>query len=188
MSDTRETIDLTNSAIPPRTVEEFTEVLTGKETPAEVDAFNARKRAFFKRRAVRILERGHLADRLNVPLPPNVYGEWVANDPVEITRMQLAGFEEDHKYATSHALHNDGTGRAKLGDVIFMTTDKMNYEVIEEYRRELFDKTHGKKKNKPKEEAEFAPMLEGQGIGKVINDSNLQIIDREQIQRIVTTG
>jgi hypothetical protein len=95
-------------------------------------------RAEMKARLVQVLERGIVHDRMLVPLPADVHGEWARNDPLEIARMQTLGFEVDYEYAPRRALHSDGTGAAIVGDVIFMTCPRIIKEVIDEIRHEQF--------------------------------------------------
>jgi len=105
-----------------------------------------------KARIARIMERGIIADRLDVALPPNVHGEWVRNNLVDIERMKAMGFEVDHEFAKARALHSD-IGGSRIGDVIFMTCDKETRELVQEYRRTKFDEFYNKQPNATKAEA-----------------------------------
>lgn len=91
-----------------------------------------------KARLARILDRGIINDRITIDLPSDLYGEWVRNDQLEIQRMQVLGFQVDHEYAPKSAIHNDGSGAAILGDVIFMTCDRETKEIIDEIRAEQY--------------------------------------------------
>lgn len=128
-------------------------------------------------RIARVLERGMLSERLQVELPDGMYGEWVADDPVEIYRMKSMGFEEDIKYATASALHTDGSGRAKVGDTIFMTAPRLVKDVIDSVSRKKYEQSHGKKKT---EEEKYTELINMQGT-PVINKSNSQVVDGKDI-------
>ncbi len=164
MSDSRPVINLTNSS--------------------KIDLKTPAGREEMKKRVSHILERGMLYDRLNVDLPDDMIGQWVSDDQVEIQRMKAMGFTEDTEYATKNALHTDGTGRAKVGDTIFMTAPKIVGEIIEETRKELYERTHGKKSKA--EETDAVGKLASQNIGGVINESSTKILDGSQIRTIVT--
>lgn len=108
----------------------------------------AAERGELKAKLAQILDRGIIQDRLQVALPPDLYGEWVRNDPLEIMRMKGLGFQIDDKYATDRSIHSDGTSANVVGDVIFMTCDMLRHEVIEEIRHEQKLAVHMKKKTK----------------------------------------
>ena len=95
-------------------------------------------RASRKARLAQVLNRSIVNDRLNVALPPHLVGEWVRNDPMEINRMQALGFQVDTEYAPNRAIHGGGRAGAIIGDVIFMTTDRENKQMIDEVRHEQF--------------------------------------------------
>jgi len=111
-----------------------------------------RARAELKARLVTVLERGVVHDRLYVPLPDDVHGEWVRNDPLEIARMKVMGFQIDHEYAPKRALHSDGSGAAIVGDVVHMTCPKIIKETIDEIRHEQFLRINAPGKSKEEEE------------------------------------
>ena len=116
------------------------------------------ERARRKAMLIQSFDRGVVHDRLSVQLPKDLYGEWVRNDPLEIDRMRTLGFEIDREHATSRSLHNDGSGAAIVGDVIFMTAPREVKELIDEIRHEKFIAMNGKPgdtRAKTKEEREF---------------------------------
>lgn len=133
-------------------------------------------------RIARVMERGMLADRLNVELPGELYGEWVSDDPVEIFRMQAMGFKEDKEYATKYAIHSDGTNRAKVGDVVFMVAPRIVKQLIDKRHAILYEQTHGKKKT---EEQKYAALIESQGT-PVINTSKNTVVDNKDIALSLT--
>lgn len=108
--------------------------------PAETQRLRAEKKA----RLARILDRGMVADRLSVELPPDKHGEWIPNDKSEIYRMQTLGFWVDKEYATKRALHDQGDGASVVGDAIFMVCEKENKEILDEIRRENYEAINGK--------------------------------------------
>lgn len=108
----------------------------GNLTPEE----RAARKAFL----VSQMERGVLQDRLHVKLPPHLHGEWVRRDEQEINRMKTYGFQIDETYAPNQALQDDGTRGAVIADVVFMTTDRVNKELIDEIRLDQFYKINGR--------------------------------------------
>lgn len=141
-----------------------TPIGAGNITTEEIKATMSRTEK--KARAARILDRGITADRTMVEnLPSNLHGEWVANDPLEIHRMKILGFQIDDKYAIKRALHSEGGDSMSIvGDAVFMITDKENKEVIDEVRYEQYIRMHGTRAQKAelnlaqdgvKEEKEF---------------------------------
>jgi len=108
-------------------------------------------------RLIQVLDRGIVADRLYVPLPPGVHGEWARNEQIEIDRMKMMGFEIDTKYANNRGLHNNGTGATIVGDVIFMTTTQDNKNLINKIYQERFERINGKRgaARTQKEESDF---------------------------------
>lgn len=113
-------------------------------------------RAELKARLVTVYSRGVVGDRLSVELPPDLYGEWVPADKLEIYRMQSMGFEIDTQYASKRALHDDGTGgESRVADVVFMTCPMETKEVIEEIKRENYDSANNPRGGKQKEERDF---------------------------------
>jgi hypothetical protein len=133
-----------------------------------------------KARLATILERGMVGDRLHVELPDDKYGEWVPNDKVEIYRMQSLGFEVDKEYAKRRALHNDGTdGISIVGDVIFMTCDRDTKDIMEEIKRENYDRVNSPKG--AKEEKDFkANMMNS--VTPPIDKSSTENVDQDAIK------
>lgn len=106
---------------------------------------------------VTALERGIINDRMCVPLPADLHGEWVRRDQFEIEQMKRLGFRIDTEYATQRSLNSDGTGAAMVADVVFMVTERWNKEVIDEVKHEKFLEMHSPKRaSKNKEEKDFA--------------------------------
>ena len=178
MSSERETIKVKSSwdSDKPKTNE-----------PEQVDAAQEEilTRAARKAKLVRILDRGIVADRLHVDLPTNLYGEWVADDPVEISRMEALGFHKDTEYAPSRSLHSSGIKEGKIGDVIHMICEKETKDIIDEIRREQFDRRHGK--GKTKEEAEAAGRINKEGLA-TFTESKEHTARKADIERALATN
>lgn len=138
-----------------------------------------------KARLARILERGIIADRLAVDLPKDKYGEWVSDDPVEIARMQALGFEVDTEFAPNVSLHSSGTKAGKIGDVIHMICSRENKDILEEIRKENYDKRHNRKPashraNTQGEEREAVANIDRTGLPAIM-ESNTTIIGERDI-------
>ena len=115
-----------------------------------------------KAKLARVLERGVVVDRLNVDLPPELYGEWVSDDPVSIASMEALGFYKDTNYATKNSLHSTGTQEGRVGDTIFMVCDREVKEIIDEIRRDQFERTHGR--TRQREDKEGVSLVEKSGL------------------------
>lgn len=118
-------------------------------------------RAQKKARYAEVYDRGVAGARLHVELPPDVYGEWVPDFGEEIHRKELLGFEIDRIYAPARALHNKGDGKSIVGDVVFMTCSREQKEILDEVRRERYDRIHSPKGGKQKEEKDFLALAPG---------------------------
>lgn len=123
-----------------------------------------KRRAEKKAKLVTILSRGVVNDRLHVPLPPDIVGEWVPNDKMEIYRMESMGYKIDTEYAKQRALHDNSGDKAVVGDVIFMVADKETRELIEEIRVENYNAANSPKAGKQREERDFELQAAQQGL------------------------
>lgn len=128
----------------------------------------------------RVLERGIIIDRATVDLPDGVYGEWVSEDPVEVSRMQLLGFEVDKVHATDRSSNSDGSGVSKIGDVIFMTAPMAVKEMVDAVRTEMYQKANPTS-NKQKEEKDFARLADRSGL-PVIDESSVDAVKEQEIR------
>lgn len=164
-------------------------VITNHQIPITSDEFKLLSRKDKKARLATVLERGLTADRLVVHgLPSDLYGEWVPNDPTEISRMEGMGFEMDTQYAVRRSLHGSGSGEARVGDVVFMITGRETHELINEIRAEKFQEVHGKPGQKAqREEREFqnALAIEAPGV-KTINESENSAANFERLKEAIT--
>lgn len=134
-----------------------------------------------KARLAEVYDRGVAGARLHVELPPDTYGEWVPNVGEEIHRKELLGFEIDSIYAPARALHNKGDGKSLVGDVVFMTCSMEQKEILDEVRRERYEKIHAPKGGKQKEEKDFISLAPSetkpQSTGNVARVRPQQITD-----------
>jgi hypothetical protein len=139
------------------------------------------ERAQKKARLAVLLDRGFIQDRLKVPLPDDLHGEWVRNDPIDIQRLRTLGFEVDTQYATSRSLHNDGTGSAVIGDVIFMTTSRENKELIDEIRHEQFLRSNSPRKAREEKQFEDKTAKDTGGQIPTFTDSTQRTMRKEEL-------
>lgn len=164
-------------------------IMQGEPQPPLADAkepvvLSPEERAKKKARLATLLDRGIVSDRLQVALPPDKHGEWVRNDPLDIHRLETLGFEVDHEFAPSRALHSDGSGAAVVGDVIFMITSRENKELIDEIRHEQFLAANNPKKSK--EEVDFEANVRSTGGDvPVFTDSKQRVVRKEQIADVL---
>lgn len=146
---------------------------------------NAQLRAERKAKLARVLHRGIITDRLNVELPPNLHGEWVSNDSFAISEAEALGFRVDTEYAKKRQLYKDsGQGGSVLGDVIFMVCDKENKELIDEIRKDEYERWHGVKKGtKPREEAEYAAAMQSlAGTVPIVDESATRAARKQDLK------
>src|ERR1035437_3762599 len=118
-------------------------------------------------RVAEIYSRSVTEDRLNVQLPPDLHGEWVLNSELEIARKRGLGFVIDDQFATANAMHNDGTGKPVIGDVVYMITTTENKKMLDDIARDAYFEMHGSradKEKKQKEEKDFLANSKGSPI------------------------
>lgn len=108
-----------------------------------------------KARLAKVYERGITGDRLHVDLPPDKYGQWVPDDVVSINRLRALGFEIDQKWAPHRALHDKGDGASYVGDTVFMVCDREVKEIIDEIRKDRYERLNNPRDGKQKEERDF---------------------------------
>ncbi len=101
-----------------------------------------------------VLDRGVVHDRLHVRMPPNMHGEWVRNNPLDVDAMKTLGFRIDTEYSTKRNIHSDGTSANKVADVIFMVCEKEVKEDIDWIRAQTADRANNPRRAS-KEETEF---------------------------------
>lgn len=168
---------------------EVTDIKTGvsmsmtdaiKLDPEEVKRLRAERKTQLRQ----VLERGIVADRLKVDLPPNLYGEWVPNFKEEIYRMQLLGFQIDDKYAPQRALHDHGDGKSVIGDTVYMVCSREDREIMEEIRREQFEANNGKpgQARSLREEKEFKALNSTLRIGPTVEESATRLARKAEIE------
>jgi hypothetical protein len=147
-----------------------------------------------KARVASLLDRGVVIDRLIVNLPPEYHGEWVAKDDISIMRWKALGFWVDGtdghpQFSTARALHSDGTTLPMIGDTIFMVTTRENKELIDEVRREQYERTHGKPGEvavSQREEKSFKRAVADAGLPTpVIEESKASPVGKAEIEAIL---
>jgi hypothetical protein len=163
-------------------VQHSIEALPGKNdtanlSEAELERLLAEKKAArirLKKNLVATMDRGVVAHRLHVKLPPHIHGEWVRNDQFEIDRLAELGFKIDDQYAMARSLHNDGSNNPIVGDVIFMTCPMEVKELIDEIRNEQAIANHSPRNRKHAEEKEFDSLTkrDSGGIVPTFSDGN----------------
>lgn len=161
---------------------------TGEMTQAEAvekDSEEHKKlRAQRKATLIRVLERGQVADRLQVDLPPELYGEWVPNDKMSIYEKELLGFKVDTEYAPKRRLHDQGDNSSVIGDAIFMTCTKEDHEIHEEIRRENYEALNAKPGSftaPQREEKEFSADQRTIGM-PVVQESRNRVARKAEIE------
>lgn len=158
------------------------------ETPEQKEAYKRmtpEERAQRRAAIVTALERGVINDRMVVPLPAHMHGEWVRRDPIEIEAMKRLGFEVDNQYAKERALNSDGSSAAIVHDVVFMTCSKENKELIDEVKR-LRAYEQANPRGPQREEKELANNINRGGDIKPLTESSTRAARRENIAAAMT--
>ena len=143
------------------------------------------------RRFVDIGDRGLVDMRLHVPLPPDVYGEWVSNTPEKIVEAMQLGFVVDTKYATKYALHSNGSGEPIVGDVIHMIIPKKVKDAMSIASQIRYQQVHGIEDGKPlKEDSDFESLVSSAKLaltfkGEKINRSSNTLVNASQINSTI---
>lgn len=139
-----------------------------------------------RKKVARVFDRARTVDRLNVQLPPGVYGEWVSRDPVAIHAKELLGFEIDTKYAVGRKLNDVGDGSAVVGDVVFMICPQALKDAIDEEQARRYADTHLKKRQI--EERDFESNTKSLKIESVIESETTHVTGTEISQALTSTG
>lgn len=117
-------------------------------------------RAQRKARMAQVLDRGIVSDRLNVDLSEQgLHPEWVHKD--DVVKKRALGFKiVDKELLPGRSLHDTGDSHITVGDVVLMACDLETKEIIDEIRKEKYDKIHAPKGGKQKEEREFESQVD----------------------------
>lgn len=126
-----------------------------------------------KARLAQVLERGMVGVRLQVDLPDDLVGQWVPKDEAEIHRMEALGYRLDRDYAPKRRLHDGGDGLSYVGDVVHMIADRETREIIDELKKERYDRMNDPKLQK--EERDFKNLTQ-----KNLGDAGIRTIDESQ--------
>lgn len=87
----------------------------------------------FKRRLIETADRSFLNDRFNVPLPPDMYGEWIGTDDFSQYNAQVKGYVDGSEFLTAtNKVHEQAGGKSTIGDVKFMVIPKWKHEAQQE--------------------------------------------------------
>lgn len=141
-----------------------------------------------KARIAEVLDRGVVGDRLFVDLPPDMDGQWVPRDQQAMFRMEALGYQVDTKWAPARRLHDKGDGASHVGDVVFMVAPKIIREVIDEVKRDRYNRIHAPKGGKQKEEKDFEAQnqqVAGAGISSIVGSKVDQVTNLQQIKDII---
>jgi hypothetical protein len=137
-----------------------------------------------KARIAKVLDRGLSHDRLAVPLPDNLYGEWVSNDQVSIFEKEALGFKIDTEYAPKRALHSKGDGKSIVGDCVFMICNKEDKQLIDEIRNEQYLRIN-RKASEQKEEKDFNQVTRKLGL-ETLTESTVNEARKAELETALT--
>lgn len=158
------------------------EVINVRTTTASPVVLDEKAKVEMKAKLVRVLERGHLSDRLTITKGDKHF-EWVSKDPVDIARLQAMGFklcqDPDLK---ANSLHNDGTANISVGDVVLMEAPLELKALLDETKAEMYQQKHGKVKQ---EDRDFASRIKTTGLPS-INESTTTAIDGQSLKNLVS--
>lgn len=138
---------------------------------------------------VEVLDRGIINDRLymgNVT-PPDLHGEWVHVDA--IPEYQVIGFNVDTELGKQRGLHNNGTDRTQVGDVVYMTVPRIVKEAIDEARLDRYNRMHGRNGSTPVEESGYiaeASKTADQDYIKITNQSTTKEVAGDDLKANLT--
>ena len=134
-----------------------------------------------KARLVKVLDRGLTADRLHVPLPSHLHGEWVPNDQTAIYEKEALGFKIDTEFAPKRALHSKGDGKSIVGDCVFMVCAKEDKEIIDEIRHEQYLRLN-RKQSEQKEEKDFNAQTRKLGL-ETITEGSINQARKDELEQ-----
>lgn len=102
------------------------------EATKQAEATEEEKLAF-KRRLFETADRSYLNDRFNVPLPEDMYGEWIGTDDFSQFNAQNKGFVDGAEFLKQfNKIHEQADGKSTIGDVKFMVIPKWKQEAHQE--------------------------------------------------------
>lgn len=133
-------------------------------------------------RLVEIYERGIVGDRLHVDLPSDKVGQWVVNDTMAVHRMEGLGYSIDREFAPKRKLHDKGDGASYVGDVVYMIADRETREIIDEIKKERYERLNNPQRQK--EEKDFENLNRSNtsaGIG-TLNESKAHAARKAEIE------
>lgn len=114
--------------------------LSDKINRIDMTPTEAKERAKRKAKIAQLLKRGLVDDLLVVrDLPKDRRGVYVREREVDINKYQALGYRIETKFGQKRENHDPGT-RVRIGDVVLMTTDRENYELIQEVKAEATER------------------------------------------------
>lgn len=117
----------------------------------------------YKRRLFETADRSYMNDRLNVPIPAELHGEWIGVDDFSQFHAREKGFIDGSEYLTTfNKLHDRPDGNA-VGDVKFMVIPKWKKEAQDEVDRHIAQKRSGVSSDAKNEE--YRAYAESLGLG-----------------------
>ncbi len=106
---------------------------TSVQEPTLVLAPTEQQVADFKRRLIETADRSYLNDRFDVPLPPELVGQWIGTDDFSQFNAEQQGWIDGSQYLTKfNKIHEQADGKSTIGDVKFMVIPKWKYDAFEE--------------------------------------------------------
>lgn len=97
----------------------------------------------YKRRLFETADRSFVNDRLNVPLPDGLYGEWIGIDDFSQFHAQAKGYIDGSEYLQEHNKLHERPDGSTVGDVKFMVIPKWKYEAQQEQAKIMSDRQSG---------------------------------------------
>ena len=107
-----------------------------EKTPEEAAAEAKRIRAEKKARLAQVLTRGILSDKLRSVAkggtPDGYVGKFVRDRNEDILRYQNLGWGFTYREEAPKGLHDAATGHIRIGDVVLMTIQREDHEILRE--------------------------------------------------------
>lgn len=147
--------------------------------PSQEEILEYRKRQF------EAADRSYLNDRLNVPLPEGLHGEWIGRDDFSQYQAKAKGFVDGAEFLGEfNKLYETPDGKSAVGDVVFMVIPKWKY--IEQVRvAEAIAAKRSGINAREVDEAEKA-MAESMGLGvERAEKTTARVIDGTELNSIL---
>lgn len=151
-----------------------------KELTAEEAAVEAKRlRAEKKARLTQVLSRGILSDKLKgiarAATPEGYVGKFVRERQEDVMRYQNLGWGFTYREGAPRGLHDPATNYIRVGDVVLMTIQKDDHEILREIQADRVKSNLSKSRREYVSESQ----KEAQTGGAVpFDDSSIKIIKR----------